>query len=219
MLTHEEIWAGIDRLAQGCGYSASGLARRAGLDPTSFNRSKRFGPDGKPRWPSTESLAKILAVTGATMTEFVALLATENSPKSRSKAAPPPRKNIPMTSWANLAKHTGFDPHGQPTGKGWEDYEIDTQTPTSGVFAVRADSQSHKPFWRAGDVMIVDRAASVRAGMRVLVRLKTREILIKEMVKTTSSRIILRALTTDAEDRVFAPSDIDWMARITRICL
>ena len=74
MFTHAQIWQGIDRLAAAHGYSASGLAKRSGLDPTSFNKSKRISPDGKPRWPSTESLAKVLAVTEATMSDFIALI-------------------------------------------------------------------------------------------------------------------------------------------------
>lgn len=73
MLTHELIWQAIDRLAAAKGYSPSGLAKQAGLDPTTFNKSKRVSTDGKPRWPSTESIAKILAVTGATMSEFLEL--------------------------------------------------------------------------------------------------------------------------------------------------
>ena len=74
MLTHDKIWLAIDRLANAFGYSPSGLAKQAGLDPTSFNKSKRLSPDGKPRWPSTESIAKILSVTGATMNEFIKLI-------------------------------------------------------------------------------------------------------------------------------------------------
>ena len=74
MFTHDQIWAGIDRLASSLGYSASGLAKQAGLDPTSFNKSKRVSPDGKPRWPSTESLSKVLAATGATMSDFISLV-------------------------------------------------------------------------------------------------------------------------------------------------
>ena len=54
MLTHAQIWSGIDRLAHRAGLTPSGLARRAGLDPTTFNPSKRTSADGaKPRWPST----------------------------------------------------------------------------------------------------------------------------------------------------------------------
>ncbi|MCB9963734.1 MAG: helix-turn-helix transcriptional regulator [Rhodospirillales bacterium] len=74
MFTHAKLWSAIDQLAQVNGYSASGLAKKAGLDPTSFNRSKRKGADGKLRWPSTESLSKVLAATNSTMAEFITLM-------------------------------------------------------------------------------------------------------------------------------------------------
>ena len=77
MLTHADIWRAIDALAASRGLSASGLARRAGLDATSFNPSKRVAFNGKPRWPSTESLAKTLAATGCSLAEFVTLLGEE----------------------------------------------------------------------------------------------------------------------------------------------
>ncbi len=74
MFSHEDVWRAIDTLAGRHGLTASGLARRAGLDATSFNLSKRFNADGKPRWPGTEALAKVLAATGGTLEEFGALI-------------------------------------------------------------------------------------------------------------------------------------------------
>ncbi|MEE8515581.1 MAG: branched-chain amino acid aminotransferase [Alphaproteobacteria bacterium] len=74
MLRHADIWQGIDKLARDNGLTPSGLARRAGLDPTTFNKSKRHNRDGKPRWPSTESIAKILEVTDCTLAGFAALI-------------------------------------------------------------------------------------------------------------------------------------------------
>ena len=85
MIKHEDIWKAIDRLAEEHGYSPSGLARKAGLDPTSFNKSKRFSPEDKPRWPSTESIAKILAVTGTTMCDFAALVEADAKKKKSRK--------------------------------------------------------------------------------------------------------------------------------------
>jgi phage repressor protein C with HTH and peptisase S24 domain len=71
MLTHGQVWAALDRLAERAGLSPSGLARRAGLDPTTFNKSKRVTSDGRERWPSTESLAKALAASGSSIDIFV----------------------------------------------------------------------------------------------------------------------------------------------------
>ena len=71
MMRHADIWQAIDRLAADHGLSPSGLARRAGLDPTTFNKSKRLARDGRPRWPSTESLSKILESVGTAPATFV----------------------------------------------------------------------------------------------------------------------------------------------------
>ena len=74
-LSHGQLWKAIDGLARREGLSASALARRAGLDATSFNPSKRFGPGDppRPRWPSTESLTQVLRATGLSLGEFAAL--------------------------------------------------------------------------------------------------------------------------------------------------
>jgi phage repressor protein C with HTH and peptisase S24 domain len=74
LLTHEQIWSALDRLAARAQLSPSGLARRAGLDPTTFNKSKRVTPDGRERWPSTESVAKALAAADASIDIFVELM-------------------------------------------------------------------------------------------------------------------------------------------------
>ena len=94
MFTHPQIWAGLDRLASAFGYSPSGLAKQAGLDPTSFNKSKRISPDGKPRWPSTESISKVLSVTGATMSDFTSLM----DDKPITVQAPVDRKSMARTA-------------------------------------------------------------------------------------------------------------------------
>lgn len=69
-MTHDDIWQAIDNLAHANNMSCSGLARCSGLDPTTFNKSKRWTKEGKPRWPSTHSLAKILASTGSRIEDF-----------------------------------------------------------------------------------------------------------------------------------------------------
>src|SRR5262245_64988739 len=111
MLTHAQIWTAIDRLAARAGLSASGLAKRAGLDPTTFNKSKRITPDGRARWPSTESVAKSLAATGATLDQFVALI---------SDQVPPAGEVVPLISFAEAGASGRFDDNGFPSGEGWD---------------------------------------------------------------------------------------------------
>jgi phage repressor protein C with HTH and peptisase S24 domain len=74
MLSHRQIWSAIDALAARYSMSVSGLARRAGLDPTTFNKSKRAAGDGRLRWPNTESISKILEATGCSIEEFMSLV-------------------------------------------------------------------------------------------------------------------------------------------------
>ena len=94
MLSHDKVWAAIDALAARNALSASGLAKRAGLDSTAFNKSKRQSADGRPRWPSTESLAKILDATGASIDDLLGLL------KANGDARPAPATAATLTKAA-----------------------------------------------------------------------------------------------------------------------
>lgn len=69
-MTHDQIWKAIENFAGAHRMSCSGLAKRSGLDPTTFNRSKRYSKEGQPRWPSTQSISKILSSTGTEIQDF-----------------------------------------------------------------------------------------------------------------------------------------------------
>ena len=73
-MNHTQVWNAIERFATSKHMSCSGLARIGGLDATTFNRSKRYSREGQPRWPSTQSIAKILSATNSSMEDFVAYL-------------------------------------------------------------------------------------------------------------------------------------------------
>jgi phage repressor protein C with HTH and peptisase S24 domain len=73
-MNHEDVWSAIEQFANGQKLTCSGLARRSGLDPTTFNRSKRWSKEGQPRWPSTQSIAKILSATGKDISDFIRYL-------------------------------------------------------------------------------------------------------------------------------------------------
>lgn len=76
-MTHQEIWDAIVKLAKKNKLSCSGLARMAGLDPTTFNKSKRINRDGSPHWPSTYSIARILDATGIKLIDFARLMSEQ----------------------------------------------------------------------------------------------------------------------------------------------
>src|SRR3954462_2377648 len=101
-MKHEDVWRAIDTLAAENGLSASGLAKRSGLDATTFNPSKRRMPDGRARWPSTESIAKVLGATGASLEGFTSLV----SGSRQVSSARPPRR-IPLLGMAQ-AGQDGF---------------------------------------------------------------------------------------------------------------
>src|ERR1700760_4464516 len=103
MLTHDQIWTALDRLAARAGLSPSGLAKRAGLDPTTFNKSKRITADLRQRWPSTESVAKCLAATGVGLHQFVGLIA----PAPRG-----PVRTMPLIGLAEAGEGRRFDERG-----------------------------------------------------------------------------------------------------------
>src|SRR6478672_9506991 len=113
MLSHAQIWNALDALAARYRMSASGLAKKAGLDPTTFNKSKRVSGDGRLRWPSTESIAKVLEATGASLDEFMTLV----TPREASSAT----RAIPLIGLAQAGAGGFFDDGGLPTGNGWEE--------------------------------------------------------------------------------------------------
>ena len=86
MFTSEQIWKAVDVLAHEHGLSASRLSIMAGLDPTALNKSKRIGSEGRPRWMSTETVAKILSVTNTTLGDFVRLVDSAGSEAEASAA-------------------------------------------------------------------------------------------------------------------------------------
>ena len=108
MLTHAQVWSAVDRLAARAGLSASGLARRAGLDPTTFNKSKRITASGRARWPSTESIAKALTATGTPVEIFVELINSGGGPATRA---------VPLIGFAEAGAGGYFDDGGFRSAK------------------------------------------------------------------------------------------------------
>src|SRR3979409_2600001 len=116
MLTHDQIWGAMDRLAERSGLSPSGLAKAAGLDPTSFNKSKRITPEGRERWPFPESVAKERGRPPTRNHIFVQLIG--ESSRATTLALP----LIGFAQTQNPAEQSGaFDDAGIPLSKGWDE--------------------------------------------------------------------------------------------------
>jgi phage repressor protein C with HTH and peptisase S24 domain len=205
MLTHAQIWTALDRLASRAGLSPSGLARKAGLDPTTFNRSKRMTPEGRSRWPSTESLAKSLTATGTSMETFVQLI--DDPDRSSSHG-------VPVIDFAQAATNSHFDDSGHPAGKGWDELLAFPGIADDGAYALRIVGDSMAPIYRDGSVIVVSPAATVRKDDRVLVRTNDGQITVREFKRRTPKVIELQALTKAQKDETLATRDVMWMARI-----
>jgi phage repressor protein C with HTH and peptisase S24 domain len=204
MLTHNQIWNALDRLAQRNKLSVSGLAKKAGLDPTTFNKSKRITPEGRPRWPSTESVAKSLQATGTKVENFISLL-TDSGKTTIS--------NVPLIGFAEAGAGGYFDDGGFPVGKGWEEISFPSVTDEH-AYALEISGDSMKPAYRKGDIIIVSPAAPVRKGDRVVVKTRNGEVMVKELRRKNSKAVELKSLNTDHRDRTLSMTDIDWIARI-----
>ena len=144
MLTHPQIWAAIDTLANRNSLSASGLARRAGLDATTFNKSKRMSGAGRLRWPSTESIAKILEATSTSMDDFLGLVQSHANHR---------KQTVPLIGMAQAGAGGFFGDGGFPVGSGWDEVAF----PDAGqahAYALEIAGDSMLPVYRDGDIVV-----------------------------------------------------------------
>ena len=201
MIKHDLIWAALDKIAEDKGLSPSGLARLAQLEPTTFNRSKRNTNAGKPRWPSTESIAKVLSAANVTFREFSELMDGNGAGR------------VPVIGFAQAGNRGFFDDAGYPVGGAWEDITFPAlHDPTAYGLRIAGDSMS--PVFRDGDLIIVSPASNIRPRDRVVVKTREGEVMAKELVRRGAMGIELKSLNPDYEDRYITAQDLDWIARI-----
>lgn len=217
MWSHESVWAAIDALAERQRLSSSGLAKKSGLDPTAFNPSKRHGADKRPRWPSTESIAKVLAATGESLEGFVGLAKSKESgplrqvkPRSIAHDAPRP---VPLLGFAQAGAGGFFDDGGFPTGQGWDEVDFPGFADEA-AYALEVSGESMLPLYRDGDVIIVSPSARIRRGDRIVVKTMDGEVMAKILKKKTQTEMELSSFNPAHDERIVALRDVDWMARI-----
>jgi phage repressor protein C with HTH and peptisase S24 domain len=208
MLSHRAIWDGIDALARRHGHSVSALAKLAGLDATAFNVSKRVSKDGRERWPSTESISKILDATGES---FELFLSGTGAFLQSSDAAS--LRTVPLLGLAQAGSGGFFDSAGFPVGQGWD--EIALPTPgEAGIYALEIHGDSMEPLYREGDRVVVSPTQQVRRGDRVVVKTRDGEVMAKTLARQSAKQVELHSLNPAYEPRILELSEIEWIARI-----
>lgn len=210
-MRHDDIWRALDTLAAEKGLTASGLARKAGLDPTAFNPSKRVSADGRPRWPSTESLAKVLEAVGEGMDTLAGLIAGR---RVIPGTLPRPDRRVPLIGLAQAGGEGFFDDGGYPVGGAWDEIALPEVADDPNAYALEISGQSMEPVYREGDHVIVSPAAPVRRGDRVVVRTVKGEVMAKQLVRRSAVRVELKSLNPLHPDYSFGIPELAWMHRI-----
>nr|WP_294505401.1 helix-turn-helix transcriptional regulator [uncultured Rhodopila sp.] len=211
-MKHEDVWRAIDTLAAENGLSASGLAKRSGLDATTFNPSKRRMPDGRNRWPSTESVAKVLDATGASLESFTALVSGARALASAASTRGIARR-IPLIGLAQAGGEGFFDDGGYPVGGGWDEVSL-PEIADPNAYALEISGDSMEPVFRDGDQVIVSPSAPIRRGDRVVVRTMAGEVMAKELARRSARRVDLKSLNPEHRDYSFDLTDVAWIHRI-----
>jgi len=208
MLSHSAIWDAIDALATRHGFTASGLAKLAGLDATAFNRSKRVSRDGRERWPSTESISKLLEATGESFDSF---LSSGGAFLQSSPQAHGPR--FPLLGLAQAGSGGFFDAAGFPSGEGWDEVRLPSAG-ENGIYALEVTGDSMLPLYRDGDRLVVSPTEQVRRGDRVVVKTRDGEVMAKILARQTANVVELHSLNPQHAPRLIDMTDVDWIARI-----
>lgn len=208
LFTHPQVWAGIDKLAREKGWSASRLAREAGLDPTTFNPSKRHTNQAKPRWPSTESLAKVLDATGTSLETFVGFMNDEASGVEGL-----PSKRMRCVSLGEACRPGFFDDSGFPVGSAREEIDFPSIADKH-AFALEVQGDKMRPAYRDGDLLIVSPNAGIRRHDHVILKDVSGELTAGILVRRTAERLELLAKNDEQQKLSYALKDVAWLSRI-----
>lgn len=210
-LTHEWIWRAIDTLAARRSLTPSALARLAGLDPTTFNRSKRFTPEGRPRWPSTESIAKVLEATATTLDEFANIELAPAVGISFDESEEGAINGVPVVGVVRDAVVAGWEPTAEGAAEGPNNSPA---PPGRRRFALAVADSSLEPVYSVGNTLVVSEAAAPRPGDRVMVKPAGMPVMPRLLIARSRLRIELGALGDAGQKIALRNRDIDWIARI-----
>lgn len=206
MFSHDQVWRAIDKLAELNGLSASGLARSARLDPTSFNRSKRVSPEGRARWPSTESIAKILEATNTSPMKFASLLDGLEGELVKS---------VHLVKWSDLSSPKNFKEDGTLVDGLWERITF-SDVNSEYVIAIEVTVESCQPFYREGDILIAAPGSKLRRGDILIYATHAGEVSYAVFQRSTVVGISVKDRLSE-DIRMIHHDDIVWKGRILMV--
>lgn len=202
VMQHVDVWRGVDLLAKKHGLSASGLAKLAGLDATAFNKSKRQSKDGRPRWPSTESIARALDAVGEEFSDFADLVSGQAG------------ISLPVLDLPDDDAQSHFSKTGRPNGQSWPRVHFPGRAFDAEAFALDVVDHSLAPTYRLGDRLVVSPHAETQIGDRVVIMSSGRNLVIGELGRSAERYIEIRPLADDAPALILNKNELTWMARI-----
>ena len=204
MLTHAQIWTALDRLAERAGLSPSGLARKAGLDPTTFNKSKRI-TGGRARAVAFNRVGGQSACRDRHRDRHLRAIHREIAARAAQA--------VPLLGFAEAGAGGYFDDGGFPVGKGWDEVGLPS-VQDEHAYALEISGNSMKPAYRDGDVIVISPGTPIRRGDRVVVKTRDGEVMVKELKRRTAKMIELQSLNPSHANRTLPASDVEWIARI-----
>lgn len=202
MITHDDIWRAIETIARERNMSVSALAKKAGLDPTSFNKSKRVSLSGRPRWPSTESMARVLDAAEMTLRDLADIVEFGSQRESFVE--------VPVVTLEQLGA-TGFDAFGFPFIGSFESEPL-PNSGEAGAFIVEGGETPPSPMF-SFQKLIVSPSRSFRRGDLVLLRTSKGDVFLGRFVVKLKTTTELKLVAND-ESAVIVNSDILWSGRV-----
>ncbi len=200
---HRRVWRALDQIAADNGHSASALAKLAGLDPTSFNPSKRVTREGRLRWPSVETLAKVAEATGNGLRDVAAML--DDRPE-RARYLPLARLDFSKTP-------------GEAHLSSAEQEQAPYQLEDREAFYLDLDG-ALPPLYRAGDRLLLSPNAALALGDRAVAALKSKDAIqpvhLGEITGVDAKKLRLRPFS-GGDDISVPRKDCLWIARILAV--
>ncbi len=210
-LTHEWIWTAIDTIARRQGLTPSALARIAGLDATAFNRSKRFTTEGRPRWPSTESIAKVLEATKTSLDDFAAIQLADKLEISFDEGEEGKVAGVVIVGEVRDASVANWAPEiSEARGR-------TRKSDSRRRYALAVADGSLEPVYSRGNTLVVSEAAAPRDGDRVLVKPAGMRVLPRLLVRSSPTEFEFDRFGSTRDAMAIKRQHIDWMARIVLV--